>query len=275
MKISKKQLQNIINEELKSMFFEELRHVDSIKSFINEADYTVKAGDNLIKIARANNLTLQQLLDLNPQYKNNPNLIKVGQTIKLSQEEDEGELDPTDVLTELEYEVQKLFGEYYSSENNFKNNLRDCVAYRNLLEENKFDTPKRKKETEQTLVKTWYYSCLTPFVRDQINEKLKKGHFSTSMEALGYDRNKFIKTLKDMSAASLKYVTDFTFPGGKVFDATKNLEDITDEMESIKRKVAVEARTYLNKPIKDVRFVRGTTMSDILARYSQVTARKS
>jgi len=275
MKISKKQLQNIINEELKSMFFEELGDVDSIKSFINEADYTVKAGDNLIKIARANNLTLQQLLDLNPQYKNNPNLIKVGQTIKLSQEEEEGELDPTDVLTELEYEVQKLFGEYYSSENNFKNNLRDCVAYRNLLEENKFDTPKRKKETEQTLVKTWYYSCLTPFVRDQINEKLKKGHFSTSMEALGYDRNKFIKTLKDMSAAALKYVTDFTFPGGKVFDATKNLEDITDEMESIKRKVAVEARTYLNKPIKDVRFVRGTTMSDILARYSQVTARKS
>jgi len=248
---------------------------ESWRNFINEADYTVKAGDNLIKIARANNLTLQQLLDLNPQYKNNPNLIKVGQTIKLSQEEDEGELDPTDVLSELEYEVQKLFGEYYNSENNFKNNLRDCVAYRNLLEENKFDTPKRKKETEQTLVKTWYYSCLTPFVRDQINEKLKKGHFSTSMEALGYDRNKFIKTLKDMSAAALKYVTDFTFPGGKVFDATKNLEDITDEMESIKRKVAVEARTYLNKPIKDVRFVRGTTMSDILARYSQVTARKS
>lgn len=275
MKISKKQLQNIINEELKSMFFEELGDVDSIKSFINEADYTVKAGDNLIKIARANNLTLQQLLDLNPQYKNNPNLIKVGQTIKLSQEEEEGELDPTDVLTELEYEVQKLFGEYYSSENNFKNNLRDCVAYRNLLEENKFDTPKRKKETEQTLVKTWYYSCLTPFVRDQINEKLKKGHFSTSMEALGYDRNKFIKTLKDMSAAALKYVTDFTFPGGKVFDATKNLEDITDEMESIKRKVAVEAKTYLNKPAPSDRFKQGAKMSDILARYSQVTARKS
>ena len=248
---------------------------ESWRNFINEADYTVKAGDNLVKIARANNLTLQQLLDLNPQYKNNPNLIKVGQTIKLSQEEEEGELDPTDVLTELEYEVQKLFGEYYSSENNFKNNLRDCVAYRNLLEENKFDTLKRKTETEQTLVKTWYYSCLTPFVRDQINEKLKKGHFSTSMEALGYDRNKFIKTLKDMSAASLKYVTDFTFPGGKVFDATKNLEDITDEMESIKRKVAVEAKTYLNKPIQDDRFERGTTMSDILARYSQVTARKS
>ena len=53
------------------------------------------------------------------------------------------------------------------------------------------------------------------------------------------------------------------------------LEDITDEMESIKRKVAVEAKTYLNKPIQDDRFERGTTMSDILARYSQVTARKS
>lgn len=46
--------------------------------------YTVKSGDNLGKIASQNGMSVSQLLDLNPQYKTNPNLIKPGETIKLS-----------------------------------------------------------------------------------------------------------------------------------------------------------------------------------------------
>ena len=45
--------------------------------------YTVKAGDSLSKIASQNGLSLQQLLDLNPTYKQNPNLVQIGASISL------------------------------------------------------------------------------------------------------------------------------------------------------------------------------------------------
>lgn len=45
--------------------------------------YTVKAGDSLSKIASQNGLSLQQLLDLNPSYKANPNLVQIGANINL------------------------------------------------------------------------------------------------------------------------------------------------------------------------------------------------
>lgn len=46
--------------------------------------YNVASGDTLGRIAIRNNTTVNNLLNLNPQYKTNPNLIKVGESIKLS-----------------------------------------------------------------------------------------------------------------------------------------------------------------------------------------------
>ena len=106
---------------------------ESWRNFVNEQQYVIQPGDNITNIAKSNNLTLQQLLDLNPQYKRNPNLIKVGQKIKLSQEDEDTSFDPEDILSELEYEVQELFANYYSSGGGFKNNLRDCVVFSQLL----------------------------------------------------------------------------------------------------------------------------------------------
>lgn len=45
--------------------------------------YTVKSGDTLSKIAKDNGLTLAQLLEANPQFKANPNNIKVGDQVTL------------------------------------------------------------------------------------------------------------------------------------------------------------------------------------------------
>jgi murein DD-endopeptidase MepM/ murein hydrolase activator NlpD len=45
--------------------------------------YKVKPGDTLSKIASQNGLTLQQLLDANPQFKANPNKLKVGDILDL------------------------------------------------------------------------------------------------------------------------------------------------------------------------------------------------
>ena len=42
---------------------------------------TVKSGDTLSRIAKANGLTLAQLLNANPQFKAKPNSIKVGDTV--------------------------------------------------------------------------------------------------------------------------------------------------------------------------------------------------
>lgn len=43
--------------------------------------YTVQSGDTLSAIAARNNVSLSQLLDMNPQYRANPNLIKPGEVV--------------------------------------------------------------------------------------------------------------------------------------------------------------------------------------------------
>ena len=45
--------------------------------------YTVKPGDTLSKIAASFGITLNQLLDANPQYKTNPNQLNVGDVLNL------------------------------------------------------------------------------------------------------------------------------------------------------------------------------------------------
>jgi len=49
--------------------------------------YEVKKGDTLSKIAKANGMSLEELLELNPQLKQNPDLIHPGDEIKLKAEE--------------------------------------------------------------------------------------------------------------------------------------------------------------------------------------------
>jgi murein DD-endopeptidase MepM/ murein hydrolase activator NlpD len=45
--------------------------------------YKVKSGDTLSKIAKANGLTLAQLLDANPRFRANPNKIRVGDAVTI------------------------------------------------------------------------------------------------------------------------------------------------------------------------------------------------
>lgn len=48
--------------------------------------YTVKPGDTLSKIATRHGITLKQLLDANPQFKANPNQLKVGEVLNIDAE---------------------------------------------------------------------------------------------------------------------------------------------------------------------------------------------
>ena len=56
---------------------------NDIKGAFKPATYEVQEKDNLSKIAAANNMTLEQLLAKNPQYKDQPNMIQPGQQIKI------------------------------------------------------------------------------------------------------------------------------------------------------------------------------------------------
>jgi LysM repeat protein len=48
--------------------------------------YTVKPGDTLSKIATRHGITLKQLLEANPQFKTNPNKLKVGDVLNVDAE---------------------------------------------------------------------------------------------------------------------------------------------------------------------------------------------
>ena len=55
-------------------------NAESVSDQAGTRTYTVKKGDTLWKISKQFNLTLSQIIKLNPQIKN-PNLIYVGQTV--------------------------------------------------------------------------------------------------------------------------------------------------------------------------------------------------
>lgn len=70
-------------------------------------DYTIKKGDTLSAIAKKYGISLQELLKANPQI-TNPNLIKVGQVIRIpGKEEIDPAFDNSDIL--LAQDVQSAF----------------------------------------------------------------------------------------------------------------------------------------------------------------------
>lgn len=57
----------------------------NIETYADGGTYKVKSGDTLSKIAKRNNISLNELLDLNTKYKANPNQIRIGDELKLKQ----------------------------------------------------------------------------------------------------------------------------------------------------------------------------------------------
>lgn len=57
-----------------------------VKRVINEEDeklYVIKKGDTLSKISRSLGVSLNELLNANPKFKDNPNIIKVGEYLTI------------------------------------------------------------------------------------------------------------------------------------------------------------------------------------------------
>ena len=65
--------------------YQELVKLKLIKpEFANGGSYTVQKGDSMSAIANNNDMSLAELLELNPDYKANPAFVKIGANIKLS-----------------------------------------------------------------------------------------------------------------------------------------------------------------------------------------------
>ena len=65
--------------------YQELVKLKLIKpEFADGGSYTVKKGDSMSAIAKNNDMSLAELLELNPDYKANPAFVKIGANIKLS-----------------------------------------------------------------------------------------------------------------------------------------------------------------------------------------------
>lgn len=62
---------------------------------VGGSNYTVVGGDSLSKIAQKSGMSLSQLLELNPTYKANPNLVQIGATLNLVG----GQKQPATVVT--------------------------------------------------------------------------------------------------------------------------------------------------------------------------------
>ena len=71
---------SVINQAELDAFLSEVSQINIDNPFVE--NYTIKKGDNLTKIAKANGTTVQELLKANPQIKN-PNLIYAGESLKI------------------------------------------------------------------------------------------------------------------------------------------------------------------------------------------------
>lgn len=73
---------------------QELPNTDHLYNYINietyedGGEYKVRKGDSLSKIAKANNMSLNELVELNPSYKANPNQLSIGADIRLKNTQD-------------------------------------------------------------------------------------------------------------------------------------------------------------------------------------------
>lgn len=56
--------------------------------------HTVKSGDTMVKIARANGISLEQLLEANPRFRTNPNRIRVGDILNIPDEQSDPAVQP-------------------------------------------------------------------------------------------------------------------------------------------------------------------------------------
>ena len=171
--------------------------------------YTVRGGDTLSRIAQNNGMSLSQLLSLNPQYRSNPNLIRVGERINLSGGTNTpasgGNPSPTPNSGLSEGAFARMAGEAGFSPNEYQNlsNARNFISQAEsdqiakelgitALEGTLFAKP---SQSSQEIYDRAYSSAGLAEVKTKINELNKKINAKRQdlTEAIGaIDENPFL-----------------------------------------------------------------------------------
>lgn len=143
--------------------------------------YTVKSGDTMSKIAKENNVTLQELSRLNPQVKN-LDLIYVGQTINTETLAEAKATTPTVKATSEDRELMARLVRAEATGEPFAGKVAVAVVVLNRVD---------SKDFPNTVHDVIYQSGqFTPVVNGQINVPATDEDYKAVDEALSEDRSK-------------------------------------------------------------------------------------
>jgi N-acetylmuramoyl-L-alanine amidase len=140
--------------------------------------YTVKSGDTMSKIARDNNLTLQEVSNVNPQVKN-IDLIYVGQNIETKFVEKDQKIDASATLSEKDLMARLVSAESLSEP--YAGKVAVAIVVLNRVDSDEFPN------SITTVIDQ--PGQFTPVSNGAINKPADSDSIKAVEEALAYDRS--------------------------------------------------------------------------------------
>ncbi len=254
----------------------------------SETPYTVKSGDTLSGIAQQQGLSITDLLNLNPQYQANPNLIKPGQQVNLAKKyqdtfnQAKGTATP-ETSSEGRSAVQGLISDSQTQGQDLQQSFFDSYTAMNPVVKTMYDTLSKAlsaPETKTTFVQEYQdllsqqgipalqtdlmnIKNIMDGTEDDIRTEISKsGGFATESQvaALTGARNKTLlkqaNVLQDQLNLKEDYVNKIMELTGKDRDAAeKQVEQklgILDKMNTLQEQITNNAKDNYQKVVDKV-----------------------
>ena len=226
--------------------------------------YQVPQGSNLTYSARAMGITLQQLLEANPEYKANPNFVRAGAILRYPQVSTQEQTPATsdsgasgEVLTTDTQVSDQLQEPYKTMFDIMRQQLNELQNKGQVINAEIEITPDRVAEfmrtSEGTLDIFLPYASkeILPYYQSQL--KLAREDF---LRGLGYSRDKLLRTEQDVERKFQKSLKEtgerfaekgFALSGARVGEE-QELADVTQRgVEEGRRQFGFEAGTEARK----------------------------
>lgn len=196
--------------------------------------YKVKSGDSLSKIAKSNNMSLEDILNLNESYKSNPNAVNVGDNINLQSQQPVKPQRRSILSDSNRYETREQSRdniprplEYYKEQ--ITNNL-------NQEKLNKLANSEYKKEDKRTLDEVMKQSKLAYNEKYPIGSLPKQGMYldENSLDYRIYkEREQYYNPEVEENITSGDKIQDFIYNNQWVMDIPILGDKIKEEAKKI------------------------------------------